>query len=108
MPRWVDKLLRDVAAGHVTQAILIGQTRSSGAEWFQRAMAACSAFCLPKRLVYCWNADNPHGSTYAPSASVFFYFGNNVGKFTKVFGKFGEVVVHNRPAAKQAAMSVVM
>ena len=91
--KFVNRLLDELAAGHVKQAILMGQSRSSGADWFQRAIAQSQAICFPKRLVYCWNAANPHGSIYAPSATIFFYFGKNVARFRRTFGNLGVVKV---------------
>jgi DNA N-6-adenine-methyltransferase (Dam) len=90
--KFVDKLLQELAAGHVKQAILLVHSRSSGTKWFQRAAAASKCFCLPERRIICWSANSDGNSKSSPpSGSMFLYYGCNMKRFQAVFKKFGLV-----------------
>jgi hypothetical protein len=91
--RFVNKLLDEIAAGNVRQAILMLHSRSTGTNWFQRAATAAGCFCIPRKRIICWSPPSRSNRPLSapPSGSTFFYYGSRVAQFRKVFGQFGFV-----------------
>jgi DNA N-6-adenine-methyltransferase (Dam) len=91
--RFVNKLLDEIAAGNVRQAILMLHSRSTGTNWFQRAATAAECFCIPSKRIICWSPPSRSNRPLSapPSGSTFFHYGSRVAQFRKVFGQFGFV-----------------
>jgi phage N-6-adenine-methyltransferase len=90
---FVAKLLTEFDAGRATEAIVLVNARSSSA-WFQR-LAARAWRCELRQRVKFWRPERPAGSA-GRQASVVFYAGPNVRRFTAAFRPLGAVT---RPAA---------
>lgn len=98
MNRFIDKLLHEIAAGHVIQAILLVHSSGAGSKWFEKARTESQCFCLLSQRILYWSPYNlVNGLTAkgnkqgASSGSMFFYFGPNGKRFRKVFGGLGTV-----------------
>jgi DNA N-6-adenine-methyltransferase (Dam) len=85
--RFVDKLLLELRAGRVQQAILLVNA-DTDTKWFHRAAAASASICFTKRIRF-WG---PNGDGKSPTTgSAFFYFGPNVEQFSAAFEGFGMI-----------------
>jgi hypothetical protein len=94
--RFVAKLLAEIEAGRVTQAILLVHGRTDAA-WFHLASSASAARCeVRKRIRF---EKNGVKAKSPETGSVFFYFGQNVERFREVFGAIG--AVHVNPSRAQ-------
>ena len=86
---FVAKLIDELSAGRVKQAILL-TNNSSETDWFLRAGKACAAICFTLGRVRFYNAGRPDDD--APlQGQAFFYFGDDSARFAKVFGEVGLV-----------------
>jgi phage N-6-adenine-methyltransferase len=85
-PFFVDKLIEELKAGRAAQAIML-TNNSTDTEWFRKAAEAANTVCFTNgRIAF----TTPAGIEVAPTqGQAFFYFGQNVGKFVKVFRKIG-------------------
>jgi DNA N-6-adenine-methyltransferase (Dam) len=85
-PAFVDKLLAELQAERVAEAIML-TNNSTDTEWFQKAAEAANAVCLTHgRIAF----TTPDGSEVAPTqGQAVFYFGKDVGKFVEVFRQIG-------------------
>ena len=85
-PAFIDKMIAEVGAGHVTQSIML-TNNSTDTEWFIRAAHAATAICFTAgRVAFTTVA----GEELAPTqGQAFFYFGNNVARFGEVFSRIG-------------------
>lgn len=90
MSQFVSKLLSEIEAGRVTDAILLTNNYTDTA-WFQDAAAWANLICFTRgRIAF----DSPHGEKNAPiQGQAFFYFGANVEQFAERFSPFGILVV---------------
>ncbi len=87
---FVTKMVEEVAARHVTEAIMLTHNYTD-TTWFQLAASACSAICFTRGRVKFYS---PTGEIAAPTqGQAFFYFGRKIKKFADVFGKAGFIVV---------------
>jgi hypothetical protein len=85
-PAFVDKLIEEVKACRVKQAIML-TNNSTDTEWFRKAAEAANAICFTNGRV---GFTTPTGEEVAPTqGQAFFYFGSNVQKFSEVFRKIG-------------------
>lgn len=87
--RFVDKLLEHLAAGDVTQAIMLTHNNADTA-WFHKAALLCSRACFTRGRVRFYDgngvADRPtHGHT-------FMYFGRRLRTFEREFSRYGWIV----------------
>jgi hypothetical protein len=84
---FVDKLLEEIAAGHVRQAILIVHPRTD-AQWFQRAAAASAVICFAKRRISFWT---PHKKAVSSPmwGTALLYYGKHPKRFQTAFRAFG-------------------
>ena len=87
--QFARKLVDEVSAGRVTQAICLTNSATDTA-WFHVLGATATAICFPRgRIKFL----TPSGVQGAPlMGQAFFYFGQHQGKFESVFSKFGLVL----------------
>jgi DNA N-6-adenine-methyltransferase (Dam) len=92
--QFVDKLLEEIAAGHVKQAIMLTHNYTD-TKWFRAAATICSAVCFtnktdvyPSRTKF----ETPDGEKASPTqGQAFFFFGNDPTTFARVFADVGLV-----------------
>ncbi len=86
LPDFVDKLIEELKAGRVKQAIML-TNNSTDTEWFRKAAEAANTVCFTNgRIAF----TTPAGIEVAPTqGQAFFYFGPDVKKFVEVFRKIG-------------------
>jgi hypothetical protein len=87
---FIDKLIAELAAGRVTQAIVLTHN-SSDTAWFQKLAACATAFCFTRgRVRFVFPDGARRGSPV--QGQTFFYFGQNGGRFADVFSAIGTIV----------------
>jgi DNA N-6-adenine-methyltransferase (Dam) len=84
---FVDKLLEEIASGHVQQAILIVHPKTD-AKWFQKAAAASACICFAKRITF-WNPKHDQHYATPKSGQAFLYYGKHPQRFREAFKAFG-------------------
>lgn len=83
---FADKMLAEVANGHVDQAIMLTHNYTDTA-WFQKLAAQADAICFPRGRI---RFEAPDGSLAAPTqGQALCYFGERAGRFVEVFGPTG-------------------
>jgi phage N-6-adenine-methyltransferase len=92
MAQWVDKLLVEYRAEKVSAAILLS-SNGTDTEWFHQAAAVATAICFTKGRIKFVDGNGAGDRSSPPTGSAFLYFGTEIERFHKVFGKFGTVVV---------------
>jgi DNA N-6-adenine-methyltransferase (Dam) len=86
---FADKMVDELAAGHVTAAIMLTHNYTDTA-WFQQLAHAASAICFTRGRI---RFEAPNGDLAAPTqGQAFFYFGRDVEPFAVVFADVGFVV----------------
>jgi len=81
-PKFIDKLLAEIDAGHTKQAIVL-VNNSTDTEWFRKAAAKSDAMCFTVGRI---NFITPTSGDVLPTqGQVFFYYGKAVAKFIEVF-----------------------
>lgn len=91
--QFVSKLVAEVSAGRVQQAILLTHNYTD-TSWFHQAAGISSAICFTRGRIQFYNAQ---GEIAAPTqGQAFFYFGDNIKKFTQVFSDIGFTVYPKR------------
>ncbi|MGA7994785.1 MAG: DNA N-6-adenine-methyltransferase [Bradyrhizobium sp.] len=86
LPAFVDKLIEEVRACRVKQAIML-TNNCTDTEWFRKSAAAANAICFTNGRLAFWT---PSGSEVAPTqGQAFFYFGPDVKSFAEVFREIG-------------------
>lgn len=85
-PPFIEKLYNSL--GPVTQAIILVNSRSTDAEWFQPLFDGVVCF-TDHRIDFNSSNEKETSSTHG---SCFIYFGPNKEKFAEVFKKFGNTV----------------
>lgn len=89
---FIEKLVGEVTAGRVTQAIALTHNYTDTA-WFHLAANACTAICLTRGRI---GFVSPTGEKAAPTqGQAFFYFGDRPDVFAEKFAAVGLIV---RPA----------
>jgi phage N-6-adenine-methyltransferase len=85
---FVDKLLLELSAGRVTEAILLTHNHSDTI-WFQKAATSAATICFTRsRILF----ESPTGEVANPTqGQAFLYFGDNVERFAEVFRPIGFV-----------------
>lgn len=87
-PKFVAKLLAEHKAGHVNEAVLLVNSQSTDAKWFQQLFDFPICFSN-HRLRF----QTVEGSGNSPmNGSAFVYLGKKVGLFREHFSPFGAVV----------------
>jgi hypothetical protein len=87
--RFVDKLLEELTAGRVTDAIALTNNFSDTA-WFHKAALAAAALCFTKGRV---PFETPEGERGQPTqGQTFFYFGPRLDCFRAAFADQGLIM----------------
>lgn len=86
--QFVTKLLDEIEAGRVSQAILLTHNYTDTA-WFHEAEAIANLLCFTRGRIKFVDAD---GEECAPTqGQAFFYYGPHIERFADVFRRFGFV-----------------
>lgn len=89
MNTFVDKLLTEITAKHTTQAIVL-VNNSTDTIWFHRLSKKSDAMCFTRGRI---KFTSPGKNKYSPTqGQVFFYFGQNVSEFFRLFSDIGVVM----------------
>jgi phage N-6-adenine-methyltransferase len=84
--QFISKLIEEHSAGRVTAAIILTHNCTDSV-WFHKAANACAVICFTLGRI---SFEKEGGAVAAPTqGSSFFYFGDDVPRFRKVFGEFG-------------------
>ena len=84
--RFIDKLLAEIAAGRVCQAILLTHNYTDTG-WFHAAAGKSAAICFTRGRIRFVSAT---GGIAAPTqGQAFSYFGAGADRFRKTFSGFG-------------------
>jgi phage N-6-adenine-methyltransferase len=95
VPPFVEKLITDLAAGRVTEAIVLVNAATSTA-WFRRLLSVTDAHCFPRSRVSFVGPDGlPRNGT--AHDQIVFYRGPAPERFNEVFAPVGSVI-HTRMA----------
>lgn len=86
--KFAAKLLEEFNARRVPQAVFL-QNSDTGTGWFQD-LGNAGMTCLPKGRIGFYRPDGTRKNGNR-AAQVFFYLGDNVGRFREVFGRLGLV-----------------
>ena len=87
--QFIEKLVEELSAGNVTQAILLTHNYTDTA-WFHNAESLCNAVCFTRGRIKFTDIE---GEEAAPTqGQAFFYFGENVDEFAAQFLQFGFIV----------------
>jgi hypothetical protein len=85
-------MVEERLVGNVTAAAIMLTHNNTDTEWFHEAAANCDAICFTRgRIKFC--RGNGLAAASPPQGQAFFYFGNDVTKFTAVFRDVGSVVL---------------
>jgi phage N-6-adenine-methyltransferase len=85
---FVKKLVDEVGAGNVTEAILLTHSYTD-TKWFHASFAAASAVCFTSGRI---KFIDPHGERASPTmGQAFHYFGKNITRFADVFEDIGSI-----------------
>lgn len=94
---FVRKLIDEIDAGRVTEAVLLQNCTCTCTSWFHELAPRC-ALCFPRGRLKFYRAEGKAaGSSYY--GQVILYFGPDVDLFAETFGAFGLVVTPERRAA---------
>jgi hypothetical protein len=98
--RFVRKLLDELEAGDVPEAVLLVHARTD-ARWFHHAALSAAALCLTLGRI---RFEAPEGPADSPTTgSAFFYFGTRPDTFAATFGAYGIVFLDRAPPVRAAA-----
>jgi len=87
-PPFVEKLIQEIKAGNVIEAILLVNSRATDAEWYQPLYNGLICF-TDHRIDF----DSPdEKNTSSTHGSCFIYFGPNEKKFADSFSKHGSIL----------------
>lgn len=86
---FINKMVDECQIGRVKSAVMLTHNYTDTA-WFQKAAKTASAICFTRGRV---KFEGPNGEVAAPTqGQAFFYFGNDVARFSKVFADVGFIV----------------
>ena len=85
---WVDKAITEYENRNVSQAVLLLRP-AAGTGWYQRLSSQFACCILHKRIRF-WDSDGIEQRSPV-HGNVFFYLGEDVARFKKVFGGIGVV-----------------
>jgi ParB family transcriptional regulator, chromosome partitioning protein len=95
---FTDKLLAEIEAGRVTQAVMLVNNCTDTA-WFQKALGGAQRVCFVKGRINFWSPQEYQNES-PMYGSAFFYFGHRAAEFTRVFTKHGCVLPGGGAVAK--------
>lgn len=85
-PKFIDKLVAELAADRVIAAIVL-TNNSTDTAWFRSAAAVCDAICFTVGRIH---FEVPNADPVLPTqGQAFFYFGPNLKQFVDVFAPVG-------------------
>lgn len=85
-PKFIDKLVAEIAAGRVDEAIVL-TNNSTDTQWFRAAADVCDAICFVTGRI---RFEVPNANPVLPTqGQAFFYFGVNTKRFVRVFKAIG-------------------
>jgi predicted RNA methylase len=92
-PKFIEKLIVELGAGHVTEAIVL-TNNSTDTAWFRAAATVCDAICFTTGRI---NFEVPNSKPVLPTqGQAFFYFGPRderqgakLARFVEVFAPIG-------------------
>jgi ParB family transcriptional regulator, chromosome partitioning protein len=87
---FIDKLITELSAGNVTEAILLAP-QSSESKWFQKLAPTAAAMCFIAGRTKFVSPSGEVGS-FPVFGHIFFYFGKNADRFVEVFSTVGQCV----------------
>ena len=82
MPAFIDKLIVELEAGRVSEAILL-TNNSTDTEWFYVVTRDCASICFTDGRISSRRRAMP--IVLPTQGQAFFYFGNNVDGFERIF-----------------------
>jgi phage N-6-adenine-methyltransferase len=88
--KFVEKLVAELAAGHVTEAVVLTHNYTDTA-WFHLLAEQAAAICFTRGRIRFMRPDGKPAATPTQGQTVFF-FGRNVAGFAEIFGAHGLVV----------------
>ena len=98
--RFVRKLLDELEAGNVTEAVLLVHARTDAA-WFHEAAGGAVAVCFKLGRI---SFETPDGTGDSPTTgSAFLYYGDRPDRFARIFGDSGLVFLDRVPPVRAAA-----
>jgi ParB family chromosome partitioning protein len=84
-PRFVRKLLTELAFGRVTQAVML-TNNSTDTDWFREAVSVCQAVCFTKGRINFLESDGVT-ELFPTQGQTLFYYGTEVERFCDEFSK---------------------
>jgi DNA N-6-adenine-methyltransferase (Dam) len=94
--RFVDKLLEEIAADRVTEALLLVHAFTE-LKWFHAAATECSAICFPRERIHFTRPEDDQ-TTRSAFGSAVIYFGPNINGFRTAYAPLGLVMLPARDA----------
>jgi len=85
--QFIDKLLQQIEAGYVSEAILLVNNNTE-TSWFHKAAAAAAVTFVFRSRVFFWRPGRDE-TTSPRQGQIAFYFGPNIGRFAEVFAPKG-------------------
>lgn len=89
----VDIFLANVKSKSIAQAVVL-VNNATETKWFQSLLRYAPILCMPGRRIAFETEDGKHVSGNT-RGQVFFYFGQRVQRFKKVFGQIGAILIAN-------------
>lgn len=96
--KFVDKLLAEIGAGRVSQAVLLVNSYTD-TRWFHAAGDACAAICFTKGRIHFVRPDGDRLEQPA-YGSAFIYFGHQVDRFRAAFASHGLITIPDGAGSK--------
>lgn len=87
---FVQRLIDEIAAGHVEQAITCLNLASSCALWFDPVWTTAASHCVYRTRLNFWN--DQHQKTSPTKGTILSYFGEDVDAFNTAFRGFGRII----------------
>ncbi|MBV7328403.1 hypothetical protein KFU94_09110 [Chloroflexi bacterium TSY] len=88
-PDWIDKLVNEYTLGRIEQACCI-TFASTSEKWFQPLFNYPQCYLSPRTDYFLPNGTKKKGVT---KGSVVTYFGSDLKRFDRIFGKLGRVTI---------------
>lgn len=87
--QFADKLLSEVAAGRVTEAVVLTNA-AIDTQWHQRLQDKCTCLCTVSGRIQ-FQSGNGRTTSSNAVGQTFLYFGPNADKFNEVFSAIGKI-----------------
>ena len=86
--QWTDKAIESYESGAICQAVLLCRP-APGSKWYQKLAGRCASCITDKRIRFMDASGQQQSSPV--HGNVFFYLGEDVKRFSEVFGAIGVV-----------------